>query len=139
VRLIRKWIDANLIATGFWLLAIGLVLTILSSVRSEFQVTYVAIGAEGTSLSPLGLTLSILSELAGPVVYSSVLLIGVGMLLRSWRMTLVGFEHSSPGELVVSKPDENYVVWVGKRYQSALDAELAAKALAHRLKRVDGA
>jgi hypothetical protein len=65
-------------------------------------------------------------------------LIGVGVLLRSWRVTLVGFENSAPGELVVSEPDENCVVWIGKRYASALDAELAGKALEHRLKRVDG-
>lgn len=137
MRLIRKWVDANLISIGFWLLAIGSVLTGLSSILAEFQITAVAVNAEGTSLSPVGLVLGVLSDLSGPIVYNSVLLISVGVLLRNWRVTLIGFENSARGELVVTKPDENCVVWVGKRYASALDAELAGKALAHRLKRVD--
>lgn len=133
---LRRWIDANLVQLGFGFLAVGTLLTIFNAVRNALEIPYLSTGSNGASVSAAGLTFNLMSELAAPLVYNSVLFIAVGVLLRSWRVTLVGFEHSQPGDLVVSEPDEDYVVWIGKKYPSALDAELAAKALSHRLTRV---
>ena len=83
-----------------------------------------------------GLIVYVMSELASPLLYNSVFLISVGLLLRNWRVVIVGFENTPSAELTVDGPDEDKVVWVGKRYANALEADLAVHALSKRLTRV---
>lgn len=132
---IRRWVDTHLVALGVFLFVLGVLLTAFESVRNALSITAFDV-TKGVAVSFWGLTVNIMAQLAGPIIYNSALLIAVGLLLRTWRVTFVGFEGTSLGELVVQPPDEENVVWVGKIYANAHDAELAATALGSRLTRV---
>lgn len=132
---LRRWVDEHLVSVGMFLFALGALLMVFESVRTTLSVTAFE-NSTGVEISFWGLAINILAQLAAPLMYNSVLLVAVGVLLRNWRVTLVGFEGTAPGDLMVRAPDDEYVVWVGKRYANAHDAEIAAAALATRLKRV---
>jgi hypothetical protein len=132
----RRWIDAHLVTIGVAFLLVGTLLTVFNSLRHALSIPYIDV-TSNASVSLAGLTINLMSELAGPLVYNSVFLIAIGVLLRSWRVTLIGFESTPAAQIVVSGPDDDNVVWLGKKYASALDADLAANALAKRLMRVD--
>ena len=134
----RKWIDAHLVTVGMAFLLVGTILTVFNALRQALGVSYLDVPSDG-SVSLAGLAINLMSELSGPLVFNSVSFIAIGVLLRSWRVTLVGFESTPSEQLVISGPDDDNTVWLGKQYASALDAELAANALAHRLERVDSA
>lgn len=97
---IRKWIDAHLVEVGFVFLFLGALLTILESFRAAVPIDAYYLGADGATVSVPGLTIYVLSQLAAPLVYNSVLLISVGLLLRNWRVAIVGFENAHSAELV---------------------------------------
>lgn len=132
---VRRWIDENLVSFGAFLFALGALLTVFESIRSTLSITAID-NSSGVAISFWGLAINIMAQLAGPFIYNGALLVAVGLLLRKWRVTFVGFEGTAPGELLVQAPDHDHIVWVGKTYPNALDAELAAAALASRLTRV---
>jgi hypothetical protein len=51
-------------------------------------------------------------------------------------VTLVGFENATSTEIIVDGPDADKIVWIGRTFRSALDAQLAVDALSKRLTRV---
>ena len=124
----RRWIDANLVRIGIWSFVVGVALIGLTAAMNVFPIT----GGDGSTSVALMLYF-LMVRVAQPLTYVSALLIGGGVLLRNWRVTLVGFENSPLEELMVHGPDEANVVWIGKRYENAFDAEAAANALANRL------
>lgn len=133
---VRNWIDSHLVAIGFAFLFLGTLLTILDSVRVTLSINAYVLGDHRAMVSVPGLIVYVMSELASPLLYNSVFLISVGLLLRNWRVVIVGFENTPSAELTVDGPDEDKVVWVGKRYANALEADLAVHALSKRLTRV---
>ena len=132
---VRKWIDAHLVGIGFAFLFLGALLTIIESFRAAVPIDAYYLGADGATVSVPGLTVYVMSQLAAPLVYNSVLLITVGLLLRNWRVVMVGFENAHSAELAVEGPDEDKIVWIGRRYVNSFDAELAVHALSNRLTR----
>jgi hypothetical protein len=104
----------------------------LATLRDAFPLTV----GEGLSqeLSLVGLAAYILVSLANPFTYDSVLLIVAGLLLRASQENLVGFENADESELSVEGPDEANIVWLGRRFSNAFDAEVVASALNARLK-----
>ena len=132
IKRLRSWIDDNILVIGVILLCIGLVGVALGAVRDLVPFMLNASGAGGEP-SPIGVALHLLYAIASPLAYNSVLLIVAGLVLRAGRAELVGFEHTAKNELVVDGPDDEHVVWLGKRFANTFDAEVAAQALARRM------
>lgn len=101
--------------------------------RRACGITAIAGVAGGATLSAPALTLFGLVVFANALAYNSVWMIAVGVLLKHWRVTLVGFEDAATADIKVDGPDGNNVVWIGRTYGSALDAKLAFEALAERI------
>ena len=74
----------------------------------------------------------VVQALANPLMYNGVILYLLGRLMRSWSVSLVGFEHSTGDELTVRGPSDGRTVWIGRKYASILEAEAAAAALRQR-------
>jgi hypothetical protein len=132
---VRRFIDRHLVAIGVWSLIVGMLLTIIESLAKSIPIPAIDTAATsgGVEISVSWVVVTVLSHLAAPLVYNSVLLIAIGVLLRNWRVTVVGFENSKTGEIVIEGPDEANIVWVGKAYPSRHDAQLVTDALAKRL------
>ena len=129
---LRRWVDRNIVAIGVVLLCVGLVATMLSTMRDVLPLTIGERPKEELSL--IGLAGYVLVSLANPFTYDSVLLIIAGLVLRRSEVHLVGFENDEESELSVEGPDEASTVWLGRRFSSAFDAEVAASALRARFK-----
>ncbi len=124
---LRRWIDANLVSIGIVMLSAGLGFNVLTSV-------YNAIGPDPDGPSwAIAMMLIFAAPLVRTFVYLGSFLVGAGVLLRNWRVILVGFENTPVGDLVVDGPDDSHTVWIGKRYSNAFDAEASSGALAKRL------
>jgi hypothetical protein len=134
-RLLR-WLDRNLVPVGLAFLIAGIAASLLNSLRSSLALGVVDGVGDNTTISTFGLAVHVVAPFAYSLAYNSAFLIAVGLLLRNWRVAIVGFEGTPSNDLVVTGPDDDKTVWVGKRYQSKFDAELAADALSKRLKRV---
>lgn len=132
IKRLRSWIDDNILVIGVILLCIGLVGVALGAVRDLVPFMLNASGVGGEP-SPIGVALHLLYAIASPLAYNSVLLIVAGLVLRAGRADLVGFEHTDRNQLAVDGPDDDNVVWLGKRYSNTFDAEVAAQALAKRM------
>jgi len=57
----------------------------------------------------------------------------LGRFLEVGIVTIVGFERTPPSELIVKGPDDQNIVWIGKPYKNAVDAELARQAFSQRI------
>lgn len=133
IKRLRSWIDGNILVIGVILFCIGMVGVALGGVRDLVPFTLNASGVGGEP-SPIGVALHLLFAIANPLAYNSVLLIVAGLVLRAGTANLVGFEHTARNELVVDGPDSDNVVWLGKPFANTFDAEVAAQALARRMK-----
>lgn len=125
-RLLRSWIDANLVKAGICLFVAG-----LASTAGTAMLNTIPLVGEVHELS-FALVLMI-ANLAKPLMLVGALIVGGGVLLRNWHVTLVGFENTPVANLLVDGPHADNTVWIGKRFKSAFDAEAAATALATRL------
>jgi len=132
----KRWFDQNLGRIGFILFSCGAVLLALGIINVAIETVA---GIDLSNQTSLGWLQRLL--LVGRLYYglgSTLSWIGalfycLGRLLESGFVTIIGFERTPPSKLLVKGPDENHVVWIGNPYDSALDAELAAQALAKRL------
>lgn len=80
-------------------------------------------------------TMSLGVQAAAPFVFvGGVLLYCFGRFLASGSITLIGFEGASPQDIAVVGPDEQNVVWIGRRFNARIDAEAAREALARRFR-----
>jgi hypothetical protein len=126
---LRSWIDRHILMIGVVMLFVGVAAWILAGIRGLVPAII-----EPGELSMIGLFLTVLAALAGPLTYNSVLLIVTGLLLKRGEQTLVGFEHTAAADLRVEGPDANGTVWLGRQFHTSFDAEVAASALAARFK-----
>ena len=123
---LRRWVDAHLVGIGIAMLVLSIALTSLLAIYQEVSV----ITSAPSNLVVIGLVLA--AQLARIFFYLSGFLLGVGVLLRNWQVVLVGFEGTNLNELMVDGPDGNNIVWLGKRYANAFEAEAAFGALERR-------
>jgi hypothetical protein len=136
----RHWMDRNLARVGLIMFGVGLFLLILGTIgvfvelvtgspQWQFgagpwgflkEVLYVARFEYGLGalLAPIGAAFYCL-----------------GRFLEVGLVTIVGFEKTPPSELIVKGPDDQNIVWIGKPYKNAVDAELAARAFSQRIGR----
>jgi len=127
-----RWFDRNLGSIGAWLTIAGAALLFLSYFCNVLFSTYwnrQASGAVEVTVMFIGFAYNI----ATTMMWCGVPLYCLGRLLNAGPITLVGFERVRPSELMVKGPDENHTVWIGRSYKDAFDAEVAAKAISHRL------
>lgn len=120
---LRRWIDAHLVGIGFAILVVS---AALAALLALYQEVWPPTSAPSTALI-LGLVL--VSQVSRVLIYLGGFLIGVGVLLRNWQVVLVGFENTDLKEMIVDGPDGDNVVWLGKRYANAFEAEAAFGAL----------
>jgi hypothetical protein len=131
-----RWLDGNLIRAGVALLAVGFLFTVVDGVRSALPDALSGLQGTGSdvSVSPLGAMVIVVSSFAYPLAYHSVWLIGLGLLLKHWRVTIVGFEDAKTSDLKVDGPDADKTVWIGRTYANEIDARLAFDALSKRIR-----
>jgi hypothetical protein len=134
----KHWIDRNLRSIGLVMFIIGMILLTL---ETAFALIEVATGNVQWNFmdSSLGLPMRILYVASMHYVLGA-LLVGLGVALYCVSkfldmsiITIVGFERTPPSELIVRGPDEHNVIWIGKAYKNAVDAELAKQAFSQRI------
>jgi len=129
-----RWLDGNLALLGVWFLFVGLFLVGLEAVRAASSISAIDGAAGGATLSVPALILLAMAGFSEALVYNGVWMIAMGVLLKRWRVTLVGFEDAVSADIKVDGPDDQNVVWIGRTYATTLDARLAFDALARRIR-----
>lgn len=74
-----------------------------------------------------------LRQVAEEGMFVSVIVMLYGKFAQTKTVFSVGFDMSERDRLMCSGPDENNVVWVGRKYDSIVEAELVAKTISDRL------
>ncbi len=127
--------DRHAARYGRWLLvgsavafvfATSLIATLAALFRQELG---------GGGLPSITYSVSLGIQAATPFVFvAGVLLYCFGRFLATGSITLVGFEGTSPQDIAVVGPDEQNVVWIGRKFPARIDAEAAAEALKQRFR-----
>lgn len=129
-----NWLEQNLASIGRWM-TVGGVLALVGGMIGEAHYYASVYAAEGLSASPpksLQAFWRVILDLCIPLIYNGVVLYLVGRLIGSWKVAIVGFEHSERDNLRVKGPDEKHTVWIGRKYDSNFDADAAFQALQRR-------
>jgi hypothetical protein len=66
-------------------------------------------------------------------VYASTVLLVGAKFFETRSMISVAFDKLDAGKMAMKGPDENNTIWIGRKYGTALEAELVAAALESRL------
>jgi hypothetical protein len=134
----KRWMDRHLADIGFVMFSIGMVLLTLGTVAVLIeQVTNSP--QWGFSRDAWGVFKGIVwvsslhYGLGAALAWIGAIFYVLGRFLESSQVTIVGFGQTAPSELIMEGPDENNVVWIGKPYKNAIDAELAAKVFRERI------
>lgn len=136
----RHWMDRNLTKIGLILFAVGVFLLTLGIIGVFVELVT---GSPQWQFGPgpwgflkgilyvarLNYGLGTLLAPIGAVFYC------LGRFLEVGLVTIVGFERTPPSELIVRGPDDQHIVWIGKPYKNAVDAELAKQAFSQRIGR----
>jgi hypothetical protein len=123
---LRRWIDAHLVGLGVAMLTAS---ATLAALLATYQEVWPRTSAPSSTFI---VSFVLATQLSRVLIYLGGFLIGVGILLRNWQVVIVGFENSDLKELIVDGPDDNNIVWLGKRYSNAFEAEAAFGALEKR-------
>ena len=113
-------------STIAFVFATSLIATLVALFRQELG---------GGGLPSIAYSVSLGIQAATPFVFvAGVLLYCFGRFLATGSITLVGFEGASPQDIAVVGPDEQNVVWIGRKFPARIDAEAAAEALKQRFR-----
>ena len=131
----RSRFDSRLAGIGLVLFFLGSALFIMGLIGTAGY-SY-ATSTQDFSLSPLitGLVTFMSSQFSTGLhlLWVGAVLYALGRLLERGFITIIGFEHTPPSQLIVKGPDEKNVVWIGKPYSNPVEAEMAAKSFSQRL------
>jgi hypothetical protein len=130
----KNWLEQNLATIGLWM-TVGGTVSLVAGMIGEAHYYAAIYGAEGSSASPSKWVQAfwrILLDLCIPLIYNGVVLYLIGRVIGSWKVAIIGFEHSERDNLRVKGPDANHTVWIGRRYDSSFDADAAFLSLQRR-------
>lgn len=131
----EKHFDRHAARYGRWLMigsaiafvfATSLIATLASLFRQELN---------GGGIASILYSVSLGFQAAAPFVFvAGVLLYCFGRFLAAGSITLVGFEGASSQDIAVVGPDDQNVVWIGRKFAARIDADAAAEALKQRFR-----
>ena len=72
--------------------------------------------------------------LADQAIYSAVIFIVGAKFIETRTIFTIGFDRLDAAKIKVEGPDEDNIVWIGRRYATRFEAEAIAETIAERLK-----